>query len=578
LNDREREKMKSIHMNKKWLWATFALALMAFLAPSVVMAQTLPDLTPGQSDVTVKYFLNELFGGLVGSGGANPMAEVIGKVNGVILILGGLLLGYGLVAGVMQTAHDGEVLGKKWSSMWMPIRMSIGIAAIAPLPSGYSVIQHVVMWLVLQGVGAANLVWTTFAAQTSQLSNISLINDNPKGREIAEAVLRQQLCVIVVNNELNKIPANNNMIAAKIARPLISNGGSGPETSYCGSYDVNPNFVPGATSLNTGGAYVDPRPITAAHQSAFNYLSSNMSVLAQKIYTNVESGGAANDGVAVDFGNVVDSYNVRLTTAAATVMNAANATQNNTITDRASQDGWGMAGAFYMKYMYIKQAATKAMAEFPRVITPKMDQIPSSPIDLRQSVEAYSKRLDVIFADVRYKNSFGVVEQVKADSADNRVVNMVSSSFRVSAAESLYKSDIFGNGNNNKPIMVATKDFGDNVWSTAITANVTLVLLSTGTATVLCNTLTNASGLCDGFKTGLSQMQPFIFTITGALLGFSALLAFYLPVAPFILWFGIVIGWCVLVVEAILAAPLWAIAHVHPDGGSKVTAWFWHCF
>ena len=42
--------------------------------------------------------------------------------------------------------------------------------------------------------------------------------------------------------------------------------------------------------------------------------------------------------------------------------------------------------------------------------------------------------------------------------------------------------------------------------------------------------------------------------------------AFVLPNMPFIIWVGCITGWVLLVIEAIIAAPLWAIMHLHPNG------------
>lgn len=44
------------------------------------------------------------------------------------------------------------------------------------------------------------------------------------------------------------------------------------------------------------------------------------------------------------------------------------------------------------------------------------------------------------------------------------------------------------------------------------------------------------------------------------------MMSVYLPMLPFILWFGGMISWFVLVAEALVAAPLWAMTHLDTDG------------
>jgi conjugal transfer/type IV secretion protein DotA/TraY len=54
------------------------------------------------------------------------------------------------------------------------------------------------------------------------------------------------------------------------------------------------------------------------------------------------------------------------------------------------------------------------------------------------------------------------------------------------------------------------------------------------------------------------------------LLGFGATLSTYAPMIPFITWIASVVNWFVLLIEAVLAAPIWAAAHIHPDGDDAV--------
>ncbi|MHB8211556.1 MAG: hypothetical protein ACYDDP_09475 [Acidithiobacillus sp.] len=48
------------------------------------------------------------------------ITKALMDINSLVLILGGLLLTYIIGASVMKTAHEGEPMGQKWSSMWIP--------------------------------------------------------------------------------------------------------------------------------------------------------------------------------------------------------------------------------------------------------------------------------------------------------------------------------------------------------------------------------------------------------------------------------------------------------------------------
>jgi hypothetical protein len=48
------------------------------------------------------------------------------------------------------------------------------------------------------------------------------------------------------------------------------------------------------------------------------------------------------------------------------------------------------------------------------------------------------------------------------------------------------------------------------------------------------------------------------------------MLAFYIPSMPMILWIMGVAGWFVLLIEAVIAAPIWAASHIFPEGNGFV--------
>src|SRR5580700_2024386 len=109
------------------------------------------------------YFLSQIFGsvGSVLPGTPNAFMESLFlAINTIALTVGAFIVIYTTVVGMMKTAAEGEFLGKHWNSLWVPIRMVAGVASLFPAASGYSMIQVVVMWIIVQGVGAADTLWT----------------------------------------------------------------------------------------------------------------------------------------------------------------------------------------------------------------------------------------------------------------------------------------------------------------------------------------------------------------------------------------------------------------------------------
>lgn len=98
---------------------------------------------------------------------ATVLSKALGFTNVLALLMGLIVAYYVMLGGAINTAHSGEVLGKSWSSVWLPIRSAVGFGMIMPA-SGVgggvlSTIQVFVIWLVILGSNAGSVVWTAVA-------------------------------------------------------------------------------------------------------------------------------------------------------------------------------------------------------------------------------------------------------------------------------------------------------------------------------------------------------------------------------------------------------------------------------
>lgn len=119
------------------------------------------NFTPSASDQSVVY-LSYIFGvvnGVLNGTGSQILGKMFNVFNLSLLMLGALVAFYTTIMAVLHTGQDGEFMGKKWNSLFVPLRTLFGVMLIVPTSTGYSLIQVAVMWIVLQGVGAANGIW-----------------------------------------------------------------------------------------------------------------------------------------------------------------------------------------------------------------------------------------------------------------------------------------------------------------------------------------------------------------------------------------------------------------------------------
>lgn len=130
-----------------------------------------------QSDQSLIY-LNRIFGSMNGiipnvQGTPNSSGATITLIgtmfqtfNSIVLAVAALMIVYITIVGVMQTAHEGEFM-KKWHGLWTPIRVVLGIGALFPTGAGYSGLQLIMMWVIVQGIGAADTLWNVALSYTA---------------------------------------------------------------------------------------------------------------------------------------------------------------------------------------------------------------------------------------------------------------------------------------------------------------------------------------------------------------------------------------------------------------------------
>ena len=96
-----------------------------------------------------KQFLDTLLGqgwdtwgtGLGGSEAAEPMLQMFSAFNLIALAVISAMFIWVLAIAVAGTAHEGTPFGKKYSSLWMPLRFVGAMGALAPIFKGLSFFQ-----------------------------------------------------------------------------------------------------------------------------------------------------------------------------------------------------------------------------------------------------------------------------------------------------------------------------------------------------------------------------------------------------------------------------------------------------
>ncbi len=222
--------------------------------------------SPGRSDLSLEY-LRLIFGSVSTAlhGASNQLVgEMFRIFNLGILIVTGSLISYTVFSSVMGAAQDGSGMGGKVSP-WVLIRIVSGTSLLIPTFNGYSGIQVMVMYAVVQGVGFANSAWSTALSymestgQSLEVTQISGTYSNAKATlPLIEQMTQSAVCLeafkhacVTSVNPPSGCPLAGESIykqqQAFILVPDYSNHllsfGNATVAETCGSYDLKKSLT-----------------------------------------------------------------------------------------------------------------------------------------------------------------------------------------------------------------------------------------------------------------------------------------------------------------------------------------------
>ena len=252
----------------------FALAVLFSFFPALAAADGSLSFAPPATDYSV-VFLGNLFGivdGVLHGSGSQIMGSMFAVFNAAVLALGGIIIMYTLIVSTLNTAHEGSLIGKKWSSLWVPVRATLGLALLIPKASGYCLMQIFIMWVVVQGVGAADKVWdaalgylnrggTIIQAQTDPVKDLATGGVAVKIVQGAQAMLAGQVCMLGLQEQLKVVRESYLAQKSQKGGPCVLLGTSGNVADFCNT--PVPDFI---SSVNVISAQQN-QPSVAVGQS-----------------------------------------------------------------------------------------------------------------------------------------------------------------------------------------------------------------------------------------------------------------------------------------------------------------------
>lgn len=520
------------------------------------------------------YYLGLIFGQvndvLLGEGN-DLFGKIFSQFNVIVMALGVIVLVYTTVVSMVNTAQEGEMMGKKWSSAWIPFRSALGIGLLLPLPSGYSLLQSLVMWIVLQGVGAANWLWQgtlTMSAKGVTINQGS--SEVPKNAiDAVEAMFKSLLC----RHYLNSPQYNANPLGVTYYRELGSNmvkvgvqNGPSWQQDICGSF---------APPDDPAGRTLDQGKINE-HLSVVITTLDALDVYAEQVVTfsginmNTDNwGGQGALAIAVR-----TFYNALPNTLIETF-------STDDVLNNAAQDGWLFAGSYYFRLVRPTCEGSPGGVCTPPITFVTPDRPNYQAMSNTDAINPGSNGMNInnrITAMLTtYKNLRGNLPP-KPGTNSTMVVSNIGGGAGFSGPVAAIWNQSFGwvfkkaaesfmhhlTRNDPDPLISMSK-VGQDMMMIVEISFIAGVLIS-GIIALISSYGSFSNPMGFAVLAFLSVITPFAMAMMGLLWTAGASLGIYLPMIPFILFTFGGVSWFIAVIESMVAAPIVALGMTAPSG------------
>ncbi len=449
------------------------------------------------------------------------ISEILTIVNMVILAMGAVWLTYNILAATVQSAWDGEFAGKRFHTMWMPIRFCIGFAALLPMIDGWGAAQVVLYQVAKMGAGAANIA---VAGAAPRLLKNEIITTGFDRTGMATQLFNTLLCRARVG------------ILAQQAGELEAAGGGGG-TNWTEYFGID----------RCGGQPVVPAgDLQAAHTSATQAMIVNLTPLAGRVAAGQEGRGPVipADEVRATIIKAAEAYEASVAEAARSLA-SSKVSSLNSEQIKGSWLSFGFQSVKSAKAQSDLNSSAGAGAQFTAN---------TNTSSAGQEAASYSGSL------MENEGLTGAQASGSGAGSGESYWAMIK---KLKDNPSLLLKLLFGNAKSAQltaggGLVQSLAAFGASLIGMGV-AGITVILIAL-TALAFTSVLGAGAMPLALYVSGLAMsiIVPMI------LMGIT--LSVYVPMIPALFWTLGVVAWLLVVAECILLAPVWALAHLEAEG------------
>ncbi|WP_175190012.1 MULTISPECIES: DotA/TraY family protein [Achromobacter] len=515
------------------------------------------------------------------SGGDTILARIFQIGNSALLSVSLVLGGYMAFKKVAAAAHDGTVFEQGRGLVHAPIRVIIAIASLAPTANGWSISQLLMLWAAsIMGVGTANLA--TRAATDALASGQTMVAQPvmPSTVELARSLYQANLCMYSINLGLDQAKTEGGwVLPSSYVQPQDTLTGMifRSNTYVCGGADVTSaqDTAPGVkkNSDSFWGPDIDVSDIKAAHLNGLKAMQSTLwqgaSDFVAKIVVRTKNGDVQLPNAEATIQSAAQAYESVVTSQAATT-NSQIAALSSQISSSLQSQGWWGLGGWYQTFAQANTKLNTAMAAKAHVFGESIVGDPGIKFLYDKVMVAYTAQSEQSGSSSGVSSLSASRSNETKGSEVEKIMSSVMAGPGQRAAVAL-TNRLLGSpdGLTTNPL-IGMKNIGDDILGLATGAVAGYAGLKFAVAMANGGLLGSVGNLVIGIGKGvdavINTVEPYLRILILGFMGAGIVLSIYLPMIPFVVWFGAAINWLVVVGEAIIAAPLWAMTHMSGEG------------
>ena len=541
------------------------------------------------TDILVKYILKPLFG--YGENKELFFAEPMTVFLSGCLVLVAILFIYNLLTDTANTANSGKMLaGRGQNLTWSVLRNVIGIALLIPI-KGIAVAQMIFIWIAAQGLMLANSIYEKMNWLELDNENLAYISNiqgdlykSYKVATMAHVCLEAAKSTGVTNSFAGK-PLDFNLTITKGSQAgdyknYNYNFGTKLDPKLCGQLTVGfpkvkkendlVNSTTDSLSDITKFSLINTNEVSskiqAIHISAMDDLIQNKAKQTALIILKNEQGEKLNSQVLEKTIKDLEGYEEKIKGVFSEVSKIDTKAKKE-----MTKQGIAAAGSWIWALSNTQTTLTNILNDTPKVTssfnneaneakscsgwfssfqnecitTKKLNDI--SPT-IKSNIDKTLFTLSSV--DKEISNNFNranpaLAKAAKAEAKEDSVVDKILSAFDGLDITKKFTTDRTSDTNP----LVAQQAVGS--WILGIAQSIFAVLVTGASIPVL----------GDSFIGATLAFLPFVLSVIVA----AMVIVFYLPMLPFIIWIGNLIGWIVMLFQAMLGIPIWLVSFMRND-------------